>query len=175
MDLRNVVIESDRLRLLPVADGHIEQIFRHYRLPLTKYMNHTSTGTLEELTERHKKWRMQLENGERLFMAVTLKESDEFLGCFAIDHLQSTTPEMGGWLKGTAQGNGYGKEAAAALKQWADDNIEYEHILWPCAIDNKSSCKLAESLGGVVHREYDKEMVSGSVWPARDYWIPRNA
>lgn len=175
MDLTKVTIETDRLLLVPVGDEHVEEIHAYYRLPLTKYMNHLSAGTMEELKERHKKWRKQLKDGERLFMAVTLRDTGAFLGCFAIDHIGEKNPEMGGWLKADAQGKGYGKEAVAAMREWANSNIEYEHMLWPCAIENVASCGLAESLGGVIHREYDKQMVNGAVWPARDYWIPRQS
>jgi ribosomal-protein-alanine N-acetyltransferase len=170
-DLSHTRIESDRLYLIPVNESHIQPIFEHYRLPLTQYMNHTSTGPLEELTERHQKWRAEIKAGVRLFAAVHLKATDEFLGCFAIANLDTPTPEMGGWLKLSAHGHHYGQEAAAALKQWTDNHFDYDHILWPCATDNVASCKLAESLGGVLHREYDKEMVSGEVWETREYWV----
>ena len=131
MDLSNTTIETNRLRLVVVREEDIECIHKEYRLPLTKYMNHTSTGTLEELTERHKKWRKEIGEGVRLFMSVLDKNTEEFLGCFALANLDTKTPEMGGWLKYSAHGNAYGQEAAAALKKWADENMEYEYILWP--------------------------------------------
>ncbi len=35
-------------------------------------------------------------------MAVLLRESDEFLGCFALEGIRDKMPEMGGWLKQSA-------------------------------------------------------------------------
>ena len=107
-------------------------------------------------------------------MAVLLKESKEFLGCFGLEGIKEKTPEMGGWLKQSAHGHGYGREAAAALKQWADENLEYDHILWPCAKENTSSCQVAEALGGKIHKEYVKKTDSGKTWASVDYWITKN-
>jgi len=107
-------------------------------------------------------------------MAATLKKSGEFLGCFAPEDLDKKNPEMGGWLKKSAHGHGYGRESAAALKQWADENLDYDHIIWPCAQANSASCQLTESLGGKIDREYEKKMASGSVWATRDYWLIKN-
>lgn len=174
MDLSKVQIETERLRLVPVSDEYIEQIFLEFREPVIKYMNPPAPKNIEELRERHKKWRVQAKEGERLFMAVLLKESGEFLGCFALDGIKKKTPEMGGWLKNSAHGKAYGKEAAAAMKQWADENLNYDYILWPCAKENVSSCKVAESLGGKIHKEYEKTTDQGKTWWYRDYWITKN-
>lgn len=171
MDLSKVKLETERLRLVPVSTKYTEQIFLEFREPVIKYMNAPAPKNIEELRERHKRWEAQLKEGTRLFMAVLLKESDEFLGCFGLEGIKGKTPEMGGWLKKSAHGHGYGREAGAALKQWADENLEYDHILWPCAKENTSSRKVAESIGGKIHKEYVKKTDSGKTWPYLDYWI----
>jgi len=173
MNLSNITISTDRLTLVPVAAEHIPAIFEHYRLPNTKYMNHTSTGSLEELTERHKKWRREMKEGVRLFVSVLTKDTEDFLGCFAIANIGSEHPEMGGWLKPAAHGKGYGHEVATALKRWAQDNLVYEYITWPCAIENVASCKLVESIGGVIGKEYTNTTASGNVWESREYRIKK--
>lgn len=174
MDLSNVQIETERLRLVPVSNKHTDQIFLEFREPVIKYMNPPAPKNIEELRERHKNWETQCKEGTKLFMAVLLKKSDEFLGCFGLDGIKENIPEMGGWLKKSTHGHGYGREAAAALKQWADENLEYDHILWPCAKENTSSCKVAESLGGKIRKEYVKKTDSGKTWTYIDYWITKN-
>lgn len=174
MDTSQVTIETERLRLVPVTTKYTEQIFLEYRLLMTQYMNHTSTGSLEELKKRHKKWEIESKKGIELFMAVLLKKPNEFLGCFSLENMDQENPEMGGWLKKSAHGRGYGREAAAALKQWADQNLHYDHIIWPCVTMNTASRKLAESLGGKIHRKYEKKTAGGTVWPALEYWIFKN-
>ncbi len=174
MDLSQITIETERLRLVPGTVDFAEKIFLEYRDPVIQYMNYGPPESLEILRDRMKHRETEMKEGIQLFMAVLLKESGEFLGCMALEDLKEENPEMGGWLKKSAHGYGYGREAAAALKQWAQENLQYDHILWPCATANTSSCKLAESLGGKIHREYEKKTARGTVWPFVDYWIPKN-
>lgn len=174
MDLSLITIETNRLLLVPVSTQHISDIFQEYREPMTKYMNHPTTGTLEELTERHKKWRRQLKAGTRLFMATLLKASGEFIGCFAIDGIGTMDPEMGGWLKKSAHGQRFGQEAAAGLRKWAQTHLTYHHLKWPCAKANIASCKVAEALGGKVEKQYKKTNTSGYTWDFVEYWISRD-
>lgn len=173
MDLSKVQIETERLRLVPKSENFAEQIFLEYRDPVIQYMNYGPPESLETLTERLKNSELEMKKGEQLFMVVLLKETGEFLGSMALEDLKEQNPEMGGWLKKSAHGHGYGREAAAALKQWAEQNLQYDHILWPCAVANIASCKLAESLGGKVHREYEKTNARGKTFQFLDYWIPR--
>jgi len=173
MDLSKLNIETDRLRLVPVNLGFVENIFLEYRDPVIKYMNYGAPENIEILKDRMKSRENEMKEGSQLFLVILLKETGEFLGCMALEDLKKENPEMGGWLKKSAHGHGYGREAAYAIKKWAEENIEYDHILWPCAIDNKSSCKLAESLGGKIHRKYEKTTVRGTTWTFLDYWIPK--
>jgi ribosomal-protein-alanine N-acetyltransferase len=115
-----------------------------------------------------------MKEGIRLSVAILSKEAGEFLGCFALEGIDQENPEMGGWLKESAHGRGYGREAAAGIRKWADANLQYNHILWPCASENAPSRKLAESLGGTVGREYIKKTARGNLRPFVDYWIPKN-
>ena len=115
-----------------------------------------------------------MKNGVELSTVVLLKETGEFLGRFVLENLDQKNPEMGGWLKPSAHGHHYGQEAAAGLKKWADEHLEYDHILWPCATENIASRKVAESLGGEIHKEYIKTTDSGKTWPFVDYWITKN-
>lgn len=172
MDLTQVTIETDRLRLEPVTFKYAEQIFSEYRDPVVQYMNYGPPESLEILKERIKQREIDMKAGRHLFLAVLLKETDEFLGCFALEDLDQDNIEMGGWLKGSAHGQHYGQEATAALKAWAENNLYYNHILWPCAAVNTPSRKLAESLGGKVQKEYIKTTARGTVLPFVDYCIP---
>jgi RimJ/RimL family protein N-acetyltransferase len=82
---------------------------------------------------------------------------------------------MGVWLKLSAHGNGYGKEAMTGIKGWANSNIEYDHILYPVADINIASRKIPESLGGKIEREYDEKGMSGNKYHCIEYRIyPQN-
>lgn len=172
MDFTNVKIETERLMLVPVSKEHILDIFKEFKLPITQYMNYSSAGSVEELTERQEKWDFELKQGTKLSLTVFLKEGNEFLGRFSIENTLEKNPEMGGWLKQSAHGNGYGREAALGLKNWADKNLTHENLIWPCAKVNLASRKLAEHLGGTVQKEFIRKTESGNEWEAVEYWIP---
>lgn len=171
MDLRNVKIETERLLLKAVTEEYTEDIFREFDDEITKYMYPAAHDDIEFTKNLVKKWRAELEAGTRLLVVVLDKNSKEFLGFFGVEDLEQRDIEMGGWLKKAAHGNKYGQEAVAALKKWADENVDYDYIKWPCAKKNIASCKVAESLGGEIKKEYEKTNESGYTWDYVEYWI----
>ncbi|HVL78509.1 MAG TPA: GNAT family N-acetyltransferase [Sphingomicrobium sp.] len=175
MDLSRTILEANRLFLVPKSSAHAQYIISEYRDPVTRHLNHEPPGSLPLLLERIEEQRAAMKAGQALFLSVLLKGSDEFIGCFALENIGSEQPEMGGWLKASAFGNRYGQEVAARIKQWAGDHLSYQHLLWPCAIENIASRKLAESLGGYIVREYDKRTSDGQTSQYVEYAIPRLA
>jgi len=173
MDLTQVKIETGRLLLVPVSTEYTEQLFSGYREPVIQYMNHGPAESLEVLKERILQKEKDTKDGLQLPLVVLNKETKEFLGSFVLEDLDGRTPEMGGWLKESALGNHYGQEATAALKNWADENLDFDYIIWPCVATNVPSRKLAESLGGRVEKEYEKKTARGKVWPYVEYWISK--
>ncbi len=173
-NLHLIKITTERLLLEPVTIQYAEQILLEYRDPVIQYMNYGPPEGLDTLQSRIKRREVDMKEGIQLFTAVTLKKTGEFIGCFGLEDLDKNSPEMGGWLKLTAHGNHYGQEAAAALKKWADRNLCYNHIIWPCAAVNIPSRKLAESLGGKVQKKYEKVTARGTLWPFVEYWIYGN-
>lgn len=174
MDLNQISLETHRLVLVPKSPAHGEMIFREYREPVTQYLNHLPPRRLASLLTRIKEDEAAMKKGQALFLSVLLKGSEEFLGCFSLEDIGSTQPEMGGWLKESAHGHHYGQEAARAVKQWADHHLSHQYLVWPCALQNVASRKLAESLGGQVHREYRKRTSGGLEMNYAEYRIPRD-
>lgn len=171
MDLTQVQIETERLILKPVTMQYAEDIFNGYQEPITKYMNYGPVENIDELKPKILDRNEQMKKGELLFLVVLLKTSGEFLGCLALEDLDTKTPEMGGWIKHSSHGNHYGKEAALGLKTWAEQNIEYDYLRWPCAKANTASTKVAEAMQGVISKVYRKTTASGNVWDGVEYWI----
>ena len=171
MDTSNIRIETDRLILLSSDRSYAQHIFDEYRDPVTLFMNYPPPDNIEVLKQRMLEREKQMQKGEILYLVVLLKDGEEFIGSFALEGLSHSTPEMGGWIKRGAQGKGYGKEVVAAIKKWADDHLDYQHIIWPCAKINKASCKLAEALNGSIVKEYLKMNKTGLVWDYVEYHI----
>jgi len=92
-------------------------------------------------------WR-QSENrsGTRLEFAILKQETGEYLGGCGIRQENGVyKPNI--WIKESAQGNGYAKEAMATLIDWVWRNIDTSTILYECKITNTKSIHLAASLG----------------------------
>ncbi len=102
------------------------------------------------------------------------KADGSFLGCAGLHHPNTKTPELGIWLKKSAHGQGFGKEAMTALKKWADANVTYDYILYPVDEKNTASRRIAESLGGKIAREYDEINMSGAKHHLVEYRIYPN-
>jgi RimJ/RimL family protein N-acetyltransferase len=75
------------------------------------------------------------------------------VGVCAAERLGDEMPELGIWLKVTAHGQGYGAEAVAALLRWASAASGKAGFLWPVAIQNTASRRIAERLGGAIIAE----------------------
>jgi RimJ/RimL family protein N-acetyltransferase len=174
MDLSHVQIETERLRLVPVGMKFKEEIFREFQEPVTEFVYTKPPEKVEDTEDFIRKAQQSIREGTDLTMAVLKKDSGEFLGCSGIHDLDKGNPEMGVWTKKSAHGNKYGREAVAGLKQWADKNLEFDHVIFTVAAQNIASRKIAESLGGKVGKEYEKTMQSGRTYHMVEYWISKN-
>lgn len=153
MDLSNVIIETERLRLVPISPQYREESFREFTPEITRFMLPKSPDTIEETDAFIASAELDLKNGKNLTIVVLKKETNEFLGCGGLHHIDTQTPEPGIWIKKSAHGHGYGVEAVTGLKEWADKNLEYEYLKYPVDKINIASRKIAESLGGIVKQE----------------------
>lgn len=95
------------------------------------------------------------------------------MGCTGIHEIRSKHPELGIWLKKSAQAKGYGFEAITTLKEWADENLDYEYLIYDVDKANIPSRRIPEMLGGQITREYDKTNLSGRVLNIVEYRIFR--
>ena len=175
MDLSNTRIETERLRIVPITMEYLEIIFREFQEPVTEFMYPKPPQKMEETETFIKESLDGLKDGSNFQTVVLDKATGEFLGCAGLHEIDKTCPELGIWIKKSAHGKKYGREAMKALKEWADKNLKYEYIRYPVAAQNISSRKIPESLGGVVKKEYDKQMLSGRTYHMVEYWIPSSS
>lgn len=86
---------------------------------------------------------------ERAFV-VRRRDTNECLGMAAAECADQPTPELGLWLKESAHGQGYGLEVVSALVRWASEALEADGFLYPVAVHNLASRRIAERLSGRV-------------------------
>jgi RimJ/RimL family protein N-acetyltransferase len=169
--LLNERIESERLLLLPIDMKYKEEIFEEFSSEITTYMYPAPAKDISETEEFIKDSLKGLGEGTNFQLVILAKDSQEFFGCVGLHHVDRKTPELGVWLKKSAHGKGYGKEAVTAVKKWADENLDYEYLLYPVADKNIASRKIPESLGGKIEREYDEEGAGGNKFHSLEFRI----
>lgn len=173
LDFFNVRLETERLRLVPVSMEYAPLIFNEFTDEVTHFMYPATPKSVADTEAFIRDARTEMKAGSDVTFVILSKTTDEFLGCAGAHSLNTRHPELGVWVKKSAHGNHYGREAVTAIKQWIDEHIPYEHLVYPVAEQNTASRKVAESLGGVVHNEYDKTTLNGKTWHYLDYWITR--
>ena len=161
MKLQDLVIETARLRLLPTSESYAEEIFREFTPEITIFMHPKSPDKIEDTLEFIRTAREKMLNNQDLVVVILDKFSKEFLGHGGLHGIHKDTPEIGIWIKKSAHGKKYGREAVVALKGWADKNLIYKYLRYPVDKRNVPSRKIAESLGGEIKKEYKKMNMAG--------------
>lgn len=171
MDLSKVVITTERLKLVPVSEDYTETIFKEFTSEVTTYMFPKPADTIEDTLAFITMSQEQRKKGEAFNVSIFDANTGELFGGGGITRLNTKTPELGIWIKKGAHGHKYGREAVKGLKDWAEKNLQYDYLTYPVDKRNIPSRKIAESLGGVVKKEFKKINQSGNELDMVEYWI----
>lgn len=171
MDNSNTIIETERLRLVPINLSYQEEIFKEFTSEITTYMFPKPADAIAETVAFIESSLQKNQSGTDLQIVVTKKDSGEFLGCGGLHHIDTPTPELGIWIKKSAHGHEFGKETMIALKSWADQNLNYEYIIYPVDKNNFASRRIPEFLGGKITREYKEVGQAGQQLNMLEYRI----
>lgn len=144
----NVTIDTERLKLRSVRVSDAEDIFREFTPNVAKFMAFAPVKTLEEQLVAVRRSMEESERGNQAVLVFSNKETGEFVGRGGFWRTSTGTPEIGIWIKESAQEVGYGKEIVAGLITWARDNLNYDYLIYPVYRRNTRSRRLAKSLGG---------------------------
>lgn len=177
MDLTKIDFETNRLRLVTQVKNYHEfdkEIFKELNEEITAFLICEPFNILEETKKAVSNRYEKILAGKDISLRVLDKKTEEFLGHATLTEVDTQTPELGIWIKKSAHGSGYGKEAMQGLKEWAEKHLNYDYLLYPVDKRNISSIKIAESLGGVIGRMYDKKFKSGKLLHTIDYKIYKN-
>lgn len=172
-DLSNIRIESERLVLVPITMEYKEDVFREFQEPVTRFTYSKPAERIEETEKVIEKMMNNARAGTEIVFTVLKKDSREFLGCVGFHEIETEAPEVGLWVKQSAQGHRYGREAMHALVGWVRQHFTFTHLRYDVARENAASIKIPESFGAKVMREYEKTMQSGRTYHMLEYWIPK--
>lgn len=171
MDTSNIIIETKRLWLKSIGMEYKDDIFREFTSEITTYMFPRPAEKIEETIDFIKSSIKENKEGTNLQLVIVNKENKDFLGCAGLHNIETDTPELGVWIKKSAQDHAFGKEAMVSLKEWADKNLDFNYILYPVVEENYPSRKIPEYLGGKIFREYDEINMSGKKHHLLEYRI----
>ena len=152
-NITNIIIETERLLLVPTTQEYIQEIFKEFTDEVTKYMFPNSPKDISETQARIDDVIKRREAGEELQMTILDKNTKEFLGNVGLHGIKEAIPELWIRVKQSAHGKKIWREAVAALEARAQKNINFDYIEYPVDKDNIWSRKIAESLGGVVEKD----------------------
>ncbi len=162
---------TEHLLLRPVSPKYSREVFTNFTDEVTAMMYPSTPKeeqeTIDYLVEAEEKMR----EGINYQVLIFLKDTDEFIGGAGVHHIDTKTPEFGIWIKKSAQGHKYGREAVVGLKDWADKNLEYDYLRYPVVTSNTPSRKIPEFLGGKEVNEFDTEKQDGTIMKMVEYYI----
>lgn len=137
-------LNTERLELRLVTVEWLDEIFAENKGSVEKYF--LKFDVKEELQTWINENRRQFERGEKMEMVVLNTDTKEFLGMVCL-HRLNIAPEFGIWIKESAQGHGYGKEAVKGLMDWYKLTFGVaEKIRYLVETGNFASINLARSL-----------------------------
>lgn len=171
MDFTNFSLETERLLLVPLSMKFKLDVFREFNVSIAQYMYPKPPDKIEETEEFIRVSEEGIKAGEDLQFVITRKDNNEFLGLAGLHAIKTRNPILGLWVKKSAHGNAYGKEAITALYHWAKENLDFDYLEYHVDKDNTASIKIPESLGGVVAKQRVIKGLAGNTLNLLDYHI----
>ena len=171
MDFTNFSLETERLLLVPLSIKYKHDVFREFNSSISQYMFPKPPEKIEETEEFISISEKGIKSGSDLQLVITKKDDNEFIGLAGLHAVKTQTPILGLWVKKSAHGNAYGKEAITALYHWAKENLQFNYLIYDVDKDNIPSIKIPESLGGTVISQKTIKGLSGNILNIVNYHI----
>ncbi len=143
---------GERLLLRLFQPDDADEIFACITPSLTRYMAWEPSPTRAAFASVWRSWAPLAESGRDLIFVVR-RHDGLFLGLAGLHRAHSKAPELGIWIREDEHGRGYGREAVAAVADWASRDAGIDHFEYPVAEANLASRRIAESLGGIPRGE----------------------
>ena len=149
MSMMQVLIRSARLELSPFKMADAEEVFECITPAIARFMRWEPSKSLSEY-KAHREARLQANDQSVFSFVIRRSDTMECLGIAGLDEADQPSPELGIWLKEAAHGHGYGTEAIRAVAEWAMKTLAKESFLYPVAVENVASRRIAEKLNGEI-------------------------
>jgi RimJ/RimL family protein N-acetyltransferase len=172
VDLSSVSLSSQRLLLKAFGSADATEAFNATTPTLTRFMGWDPAPSLEAFALIWQDWFPMMRAGTDGHFVVRVKPELEFVGMVGLHNTSAAEPETGIWIKESQHGHGYGREAVAAMISFAARNFGKRAVVYPVVEQNRSSRRLAESLGGTIVGTRLLRKAGGVEHPEVVYRIP---
>lgn len=143
-----IVIRSPRLQLSQFQMKDAPEVFGCITPAIARFMPWEPPSWSEYVTRCQK--RVQAPEPTKFSFVIRRLDKGECLGMASLEDADSVSPELGLWLKERAHGQGFGREVVAALVEWGHATLGKESFLYPVAVQNIASRRIAENLHGEI-------------------------
>jgi len=143
-----IVIRSRRLQLIQFQMTDAQEVFGCITPAIAKFMPWEPPSWSEYLARCEK--RVGAPEPHKFSFVIRRLDNKECLGMASFEGADSVSPELGLWLKESAHGHGFGREVVAALVEWGHATLGKESFLYPVAVQNTASRRIAEYLHGEI-------------------------
>ena len=148
-------ITCTRVHLVPISEADLMDYGQAYDEEVARYQIHDVFDGEQALHEFFENCQQLRENGLSLICSIK-NEDEEFLGSVEIHAIDTSTPEVGIWLKKSARGKGYGAEALLGAINFLNMVLEAECYIYAVDERNESGIATVERLNGqcVGHKSF---------------------
>ena len=143
-----IVIQSPRLELSQFQMTDAPEVFRCITPVIAKFLPWESPSWTEYVTRCEQ--RVEASESDKFSFVIRRLNNRECLGMASFEDADSVSPELGLWLKESAHGQGFGLEVVASLVKWGHASLGKENFLYPVAVENIASRRIAEHLHGEI-------------------------
>ena len=143
-----IIIYSPRLQLSQFQITDAEEVFACITPSITRFMRWDPPSWSEYMARCEK--RLRAPDLNIFSFVIRRRDSKECLGMAALEECDTESPELGLWMKESAHGQGFGREVVAAVAEWAHKTLGKKSFIYPVAVQNIASRRIAENLGGEI-------------------------
>lgn len=167
-------LESGHLELRPISQKDRNDIFTEFSYEIAAFMASPLRHDFQSVDDFISHSEEEMADGQSLHFSIFDKKKQEFLGCAGISGSNSPFPKLYLWIKKSQQKNGYGTEAMKMMKLWAEQNLEYDYLIYAADKRSLPSRKISQKLGGFIGKEYEDTNFFGETIGLWEYRIYRS-
>src|SRR5215831_2712897 len=165
-----IVIQSPRLKLSQFQMMDAQDVFGCITPAIAKFMPWEPPSWSEYVARCEK--RVQAAELNKFSFVIRRLDNGECLGMASFEDSDSVSPELGLWLKESAHRQGFGREVVAALVEWGHATLGKGSFIYPVAVQNTASRRIAEKLHGEIIAKLKKPKYESIVYRIPFYESP---